>query len=149
MMAMLSSAPALKNEIKDRVKRSRQRQAKRFALALRSERNQPCGRPQEPRGCGSRKVVEDLVVSLTSFPVRTGALHLVIRGLLAQSLQPRKTSIPLAREFPDRTVPNELSALAGDRSEIPSAQAKQGTERNEPGGTRLRQTSSSVIQPSS
>ena len=68
MMAMLSSAPRLKKAIKDRVKRSRQRQAKRFALALRS----------------SEKIV--LYLSLD--------------------------------EFPDRTVPNELSALAGDRFEI-------------------------------
>jgi Glycosyl transferase family 2 len=43
----------------------------------------------------------------------------VIRGLLAQSLQPRKIVLYLSLdEFPDRTVPNELSALAGDRFEI-------------------------------
>ena len=118
MMAMLSSAPRLKKKIKDRVKRSRKRQAKRFALAL---RRSEIALRQAARAAGlwQPKVVEDLVVSLTSFPVRIGKLHLVIRGLLAQSLQPRKIVLYLSLdEFPDRTVPNELSALAGDRFEI-------------------------------
>ena len=119
MMAMLSSAPRLKKKIKDRVKRSRQRQAKRFALALRSGEI-TLRQAARAAGLWQPKVVEDLVVSLTSFPVRIGKLHLVIRGLLAQSLQPRKIVLSLSLdEFPDRTVPNELSALAGDRYPSP------------------------------
>jgi hypothetical protein len=70
-------------------------------------------------GLWQPEVVEDLVVSLTSFPVRIGKLHRVIRGLLAQSLQPRKIVLYLSlEEFPDRALPKELMALTSDRFEI-------------------------------
>lgn len=118
MVAMLSSARRLKKKLKDRVKKSRQRQAKRYAIALRSGE---IAVRQAARAAGlwQPEVVEDLVVSLTSFPVRISKLHRVIRGLLEQSLQPRKIVLYLSLdEFPDRTVPTELAALAGDRFEI-------------------------------
>ena len=63
-------------------------------------------------------MVEDLVVSLTSFPVRIGKLHRVIRGLLAQSLQPRKIVLYLSlEEFPDRACQRAHGA-ENDRFEI-------------------------------
>ena len=118
MVAMLNSARRLKNKLKDRVKKTRQRQAKRYAVALRSGE---IAMRQATRAAGlwQPEVVEDLVVSLTSFPVRIGKLHRVIRGLLAQSLQPRKIVLYLSlEEFPDRALPKELMALTSDRFEI-------------------------------
>ena len=118
MMVMLSSAPRLRKRIKDRIRTARRRQDKRLALALRSSE---IAVRQAARAAGlwRPKVVENLVVSLTSFPVRISRLHLVIRGLLAQSLQPRKIVLYLSiDEFPDRTVPNKLSALSGEQFEI-------------------------------
>jgi hypothetical protein len=118
MVAMLNSARRLKKKLKDRVKKTRQRQAKRYAVALRSGE---IAMRQATRAAGlwQPEVVEDLVVSLTSFPVRIGKLHRVIRGLLAQSLQPRKIVLYVSlEEFPDRALPKELMALTSDRFEI-------------------------------
>jgi hypothetical protein len=115
---MLDSARRLRKALKDRVKKTRQRQAKRYAIALRSgeiaTRN-----AARAAGLWRPQIVDELVVSLTSFPVRIGKLHRVIRGLLAQSLQPRKIVLYLSlEEFPDRTVPKELAALTSDQFEI-------------------------------
>ena len=95
MVAMLNSARRLKKKLKDRVKKTRHRQAKRYAVALRSSE---IAMRQATRAAGlwQPEVVEDLVVSLTSFPVRIGKLHRVIRGLLAQSLQPGKIVLYLS-----------------------------------------------------
>ena len=115
MVAMLNSARRLKKKLKDRVKKTRQRQAKRYAVALRSGE---IAMRQATRAAGlwQPEVVEDLVVSLTSFPVRIGKLHRVIRGLLAQSLQPRKIVLYLSlEEFPDRALPKRAHG-ADERS---------------------------------
>ena len=118
MVAMLNSARGLKKELKDRIKKFRRRQAKRYSVPLRSGE---IAMRQVARATALWKptVVEDLVVSLTSFPLRIGKLHRVIRGLLEQCLQPRKIVLYLSlEEFPDRTVPNKLAALTGGRFEI-------------------------------
>lgn len=63
--------------------------------------------------------VNDLVVSLTSFPPRIGKARLVIQSLLNQSVQPRQIVLYLSlQEFPDRSVPRPLAALTGRRFEI-------------------------------
>jgi Glycosyl transferase family 2 len=118
MVAMLNSARRLKKTLKDLVKRSRRRQARRYAVPLRSAEI-AVRHAARAVGMWHPEVVEELIVSLTSFPVRIGKLHLVVRGLLEQSLQPRKIVLYLSQEeFPARTVPKELAALAGDRFEI-------------------------------
>jgi hypothetical protein len=89
MVAMLNSGLRLKKTLEDRVKKTRQRQAKRYALALRRGEI-AVQRAARVGGLWRPQVAEDLVVSLTSFPLRIGKLHLVIRGLLEQSLQPHK-----------------------------------------------------------
>ena len=64
-------------------------------------------------------IVEELVVSMTSFPVRIGKLDRIIRALFEQSLQPRKIVLYLSLdEFPDRVLPKQLTALEDDRFEI-------------------------------
>ena len=118
MVTMLSSARRLKKTLKDRVKKFRRRQARRYAVPLRSAEI-AMRRAARAAGLWRPQVVEDLVVSLTSFPPRIGELHRVVRGLLEQSLQPRKIVLYLSlEEFPTRAVPKELAALESDRFEI-------------------------------
>jgi hypothetical protein len=62
---------------------------------------------------------EDVIVSLTTFPLRIGKLHHIISTLLDQSLHPRKIVLYLSLcEFPDRVVPKPLARLERDRFEI-------------------------------
>ena len=118
MVAMFGSALRLMKTLEDRVRKARQRQAKRYVVAMRSGEI-AMRQATKAAGIWQPDVVEDLVVSLTSFPGRIGQLHRVIRGLLAQSLQPRKIVLYLSlEEFPDRSVPKGLMALTSDRFEI-------------------------------
>jgi hypothetical protein len=64
-------------------------------------------------------VAEDIIVSLTTFPLRLGKLHHVVSSLLDQSLRPRKVVLYLSLcEFPERSVPKSLARLEGDQFEI-------------------------------
>ena len=64
-------------------------------------------------------VLDDVVVSLTSFPLRIGKSHHVVSSLLDQSVRPRKVVLYLPEaEFPGRAVPKALSRLESDRFEI-------------------------------
>lgn len=66
-----------------------------------------------------RAVADNLILSLTSFPLRAARLHLVIRSLLNQSLRASKIVLYLAvEEFPDRSVPRNLRSLVGRRFEV-------------------------------
>lgn len=70
-------------------------------------------------GAPTPPVAEDVVVSLTSFPARIDGVHQVIASLLDQSVWARKIVLYLSlSEFPDRSVPNSLARLEGDRFEI-------------------------------
>jgi hypothetical protein len=65
------------------------------------------------------EVVDNLVVSLTTFQARIDKVHLVVQSLLNQSLQPGKIVLYLSlQEFPDRIVPARLGRLASDRFEV-------------------------------
>lgn len=67
----------------------------------------------------SRRVAPGVVVSLTTFPLRIGSAHLVIKSLLAQTLLPERIVLYLARdEFPDPDVGARLEALRSPRFEI-------------------------------
>ncbi len=115
---MLDSPLRLTKPLKDRVRKTRRRLAKRYVVAMRSGEI-AMRQATKAAGLWQPDVVEDLVVSLTSFPGRIGQLHRVIRGLLAQSLQPRNIVLYLSlEEFPDRSVPKELMALTSGRFEI-------------------------------
>lgn len=115
---MLSSARKLEKKLRDRVKKSGRRQLKRYAVALRSSEI-AARRAARAAGLWQPVIVEELVVSLTSFPVRIGKLHRVIRALFEQSLQPRKIVLYLSLdEFPDRVLPKQLTALEDNRFEI-------------------------------
>ena len=115
---MLSFARRLKKTLKDRIKKSRRRQMRRYAVPLRSGEI-AMRRAARAAGLWRPQVVEDLVVSLTSFPARIGKLHRVVRGLLEQSLQPRKVVLYLSlEEFPTRAIPKKLAALESDRFAI-------------------------------
>jgi hypothetical protein len=64
-------------------------------------------------------VLADVVVSLTSFPLRIGKAHIVVSSLLDQSVQPGKVVLYLPQtEFPGRAIPKKLSRLESDRFEI-------------------------------
>ena len=64
-------------------------------------------------------VADDVVVSLTSFPLRIGKVHHVIASLLDQTVQPGKVVLYLSlAEFPCRTVPKSLLRLEHQRFEI-------------------------------
>jgi len=58
-----------------------------------------------------------LIVSLTSIPSRLGILHLTIRSLLRQRLQPEKIILWLNHELANQ-IPKWLANLQGDRFEI-------------------------------
>jgi hypothetical protein len=64
-------------------------------------------------------VLDHVVVSLTSFPLRIGKAHHVVSSLLDQSVQPGKVVLYLPEaEFPERAIPRALSRLESDRFEI-------------------------------
>ena len=70
-------------------------------------------------GASKPTIAKDVVVTLTSFPLRIGKLHHVISSLLDQSVQPRKVVLYLALdEFPGRSIPKSLARLQGDRFEV-------------------------------
>lgn len=58
-----------------------------------------------------------LVVSLTSIPSRLGILHLTIRSLLRQTVQPEKIILWLNHELEDQ-LPKRLTRLQNNRFEI-------------------------------
>ena len=115
---MLSSARKLQRKLRDRLKKYKNRRLRRYAVTLRSGK---IAALQAARAAGLWRpvIVEELIVSLTSFPVRIGKLDRVIRALFEQSLQPRKIVLYLSLdEFPDRVLPKQLTALEDDRFEI-------------------------------
>jgi hypothetical protein len=64
-------------------------------------------------------IADNIVVSLTSFPLRINKLHYVISSLLDQSIQPRKLVLYLSlSEFPHRVIPTNLARLTNDRFEV-------------------------------
>jgi hypothetical protein len=64
-------------------------------------------------------VLDDVIVSLTSFPLRIGKVHHVISSLLDQSVQPGRVVLYLPQtEFPGRAIPKALSRLESNRFEI-------------------------------
>lgn len=64
-------------------------------------------------------IAENVIISLTTFPLRIGKLHHVIASLLDQSVQPRKIVLYLSDgEFRAREVPKPLARLEGERFEI-------------------------------
>ena len=118
MVAMLSSARKLQKKLRDRLKKYKNRQLRRYAVKLRSGEI-TARRAARAAGLWRPVIVEELIVSLTSFPVRIGKLDRVIRALFEQSLQPRKIVLYLSLdEFPDRVLPKQLTALEDDRFEI-------------------------------
>lgn len=115
---MLSSARKLQRKLRDRLKKYKNRRLRRYAVTLRSGKIAAL-RAARAAGLWRPVIVEDLIVSLTSFPVRIGKLDRVIRALFEQSLQPRKIVLYLSLdEFPDRVLPKQLTALEDDRFEI-------------------------------
>jgi len=70
-------------------------------------------------GASKPTIAKDVVVTLTSFPLRIGKLHHVISSLLDQTVQPNKVVLYLALdEFPGRSIPKSLARLQGDRFEV-------------------------------
>jgi hypothetical protein len=70
-------------------------------------------------GLWHARIIDGLVVSLTSFPPRIGRMHLVIQSLLNQSLQPRRIVLYLSSdEFSGNKIPRQLARLESDRFEI-------------------------------
>lgn len=58
-----------------------------------------------------KEVVQNVVVSLTSYPARLPQLHLVIRSLLHQSLAPREIVLYLGVDTRDEDIPATLRQL--------------------------------------
>lgn len=73
--------------------------------------------PPEQLGADSRHVAEPLVVSLTSIPSRLFQLHLVVRSLLRQTVQPERVLLWLNRGMRG-SEPRSLRRLVGSRFEI-------------------------------
>lgn len=73
--------------------------------------------PTDQLGKKSTKIELPLIVSLTSIPSRLGILHLTIRSLLRQNVQPEKIILWLNHELA-KQVPNRLSRLQNHRFEI-------------------------------
>ena len=66
-----------------------------------------------------RKVAAGVVISFTTFPLRIGSAHLVVKSLLAQTMLPEKIVLYLARdEFPEPDLGAELEALRSARFDI-------------------------------
>jgi hypothetical protein len=60
-----------------------------------------------------------IIVSLTSFPARIECVPVVIKSLLAQSVQPDKIVLYLATEqFPDKILSQALTDLVGEKFQI-------------------------------
>lgn len=66
-----------------------------------------------------RKVADGVVVSFTTFPLRIGSAHLVVKSLLAQTMLPEKIVLYLARdEIPDENIGARLEALRSERFDV-------------------------------
>lgn len=58
-----------------------------------------------------KKVAQNVVVSLTSYPARLPQLHLVVRSLLHQSLAPREIVLYLGTDTAESDIPQGLRSL--------------------------------------
>ncbi len=66
-----------------------------------------------------RRVAAGVIVSFTTFPLRIGSAHLVVKSLLAQTVLPERIVLYLARdEFPDPDIGARLEALKSPRFDI-------------------------------
>lgn len=62
---------------------------------------------------------EIVIASMTSYPARIPFVHLAIKSLMLQSYKPDRIILWLAEEqFPDKTLPDELTALTAHGLEI-------------------------------
>lgn len=63
-------------------------------------------------GLNTKKREESFTVSLTSFPVRIGYVHIAIDTMMRQSFKPDRIVLWLAEnQFPDKKLPEKLTAL--------------------------------------
>lgn len=62
--------------------------------------------------------IEGIIISLTSYPQRLKNLHLVIRSLLHQSVQPEKIILYLGSDTKDSDIPTKLKKLQRYNFEI-------------------------------
>ena len=65
-----------------------------------------------------KKVLSDVIVSLTSYPARLGQLHMVIRSLLKQRVAPKKIILYLGNDTKDSDIPQKLKKLTKYNFEI-------------------------------
>lgn len=73
--------------------------------------------PQQPLNTEPREEV--IIASMTSYPARIPFVHLAIKSLMLQSYKPDRIILWLAEEqFPDKTLPDELTALTAHGLEI-------------------------------
>lgn len=95
MVAMLNSARRLKNKLKDRVKKTRQRQAKRYAVALRSSEIAMGDQSRGAVAAGSGRGPRGQPDQLPGADRQIASGHSRIAGAIAPAAQDRP--LPLAR----------------------------------------------------